>query len=285
VSRNNRRLFFNGLARGLVYAMAALALLPLSLVLIYTVVRGIPAVTNLDFFLNVERPVGIPGSGIAHAIVGTLIMVGIASAMAIPVGIIGGVQLVEYGTGRVGDGVRLACDVMVGIPSIVIGLFAYAVFVAPFHHFSGFSGSAALAVLMLPIVVRTTEGAVALIPGGLREAGLALGLPRWRVALQLILPAAIPGVVTGALLAVARAAGETAPLLVTAFGNSFMNASPTGPMQALPLIVYHNALKPYTESVNQAWGAALVLIVLTLIVNVASRVVLRGQLRLAGKLN
>jgi phosphate transport system permease protein len=285
VSRNSRRLFFNALSRVVVYAMAALALLPLSLVLIYTVVRGIPAVTNLDFFLNVERPVGIPGSGIAHAIVGTLIMVGIASAMAIPVGIIGGVQLVEYGTGRIGDGVRLACDVMVGIPSIVIGLFAYAVFVAPFHHFSGFSGSAALAVLMLPIVVRTTEGAVSLIPGGLREAGLALGLPRWRVALQLILPAAIPGVVTGALLAVARAAGETAPLLFTAFGNSFMNASPTGPMQALPLVVYHNALKPYTESVNQAWGAALVLIVITLIVNVASRIALRGQLRLAGKLN
>jgi phosphate transport system permease protein len=285
VSRNRRRLFFNSVARVAVYGTAFVALVPLSLVLIYTVVRGLPAVSNVAFFLNVEKPVGFPDAGIANAIVGTLIMVGMASAIAIPVGIIGGVQLVEYGTGRVGDAVRLACDVLVGIPSIVIGLFAYAVFVAPFHHFSGFSGSAALAVLMLPIVVRTTEGAVALIPGGLREAGLALGLPRWRVALQLILPAAIPGVVTGALLSVARAAGETAPLLFTGFGNSFMSLNPTGPMQALPLIVYHNALKPYTESVNQAWGAALVLIVITLIVNVASRIALRGQLRLAGKLN
>jgi len=208
-------------------------------------------------------------------------MVGLASLMAIPIGIIGGINLVEFGTGRVGDGVRLACDVLVGIPSIAIGLFVYALLVAPLHHFFGFSGSVALAILM---VVRTTETAVALVPGALREAGLALGLARWRVALQLILPAAIPGVVTGALLAVARATGETAPLLFTGFGNKFLTLNPGQAMSALPLIVYHDALQPYDELVTTAWGAALVLIMLTLVVNVSSRLVLRRQIRLAGKI-
>lgn len=284
MSHNRRRLLANQVAHGAMWVLAGVALLPLSLVLIYTVANGLPAVTHLDFFTNVERPVGIPGAGVAHAFVGTVIMVGLASAMAIPVGVVSGIQLVEYGIGRLGDVVRLACDVLVGVPSIAIGLFAYALLVAPVHHFSGLSASVALAVLMLPVVVRTTEAAVALVPGALREAGLALGLPRWRVALQLMLPAAIPGVVTGALLAVARAAGETAPLLFTGFGNRFMNADPTKPMAALPLIVYHDALTPYPELVRTAWGAALVLIALTLVVNVASRLALRRQIRLAGKM-
>jgi phosphate transport system permease protein len=284
VTLNRRRLLANLLARGAMWLTAGIALLPLSLVLIYTVAKGLPAVTHIEFFTNVERPVGIPGSGIAHAFVGTVIMVGLASLMAIPVGVVSGIQLVEYGKGRVGDAVRLACDVMVGIPSIAIGLFVYALLVAPFHSFSGFSASVALAVLMLPVVVRTTEAAVALVPDALREAGLALGLARWRVALQLILPAAVPGVVTGALLAVARAAGETAPLLFTAFGNRFLSTNPAKPLAALPLIVYHDALTPYPELVQTAWGAALILIVLTLVVNVASRVALRRQIRLAAKI-
>jgi len=271
-------------ARLIVYVMAAIALLPLSLVLLFTVVKGLPALTHLEFFTNVERPVGIPGAGIAHAFMGTIVMVGIASLMALPVGVVAGVQLVEYGTGRIGDGVRLACDVLVGIPSIVIGLFIYALLVAPLHHFSALSGSVALAVLMLPVVVRTTEGAVGLVPGALREAGLALGLARWRVALQLILPAAIPGVVTGALLAVARAAGETAPLLFTAFGNRFMNLDPSKATSALPLIVYHDALTPFPDLVTTAWGAALVLVMLTLLVNLTSRAVLRRQIRMAGRI-
>ncbi|HXM58025.1 MAG TPA: phosphate ABC transporter permease PstA [Candidatus Dormibacteraeota bacterium] len=284
MNRNRRRHVSNLVARVAMYVFAAIALLPLSLVLLFTVVKGLPAVTHLEFFVNVERPVGIPGAGIAHAFVGTAILVGTASLMAIPVGIVSGVQLVEYGTGRIGDTVRLACDVLVGIPSIVIGLFIYTLLVAPLHHFSAFSGSVALAVLMLPVVVRTTEAAVALVPGALREAGLALGLARWRVALQLILPAAIPGVVTGALLAVARAAGETAPLLFTAFGNRFLNLDPSKAMSALPLIVYHDALTPYPDLVTTAWGAALVLVLLTLLVNVSSRLALRRQIRLAGKI-
>jgi len=284
VNRNRRRQSGNLVARLVIYVMAGLALLPLSLVLLFTVVKGLPAITHVEFFLNTERPVGVPGAGIAHAFMGTIIMVGLASLMAIPVGVVAGVQLVEYGHGRLADGVRLACDVLVGIPSIVIGLFIYAVLVAPLHHFSAFSGSVALAVLMLPVVVRTTEGAVGLVPGALREAGMALGLARWRVALQLILPAAIPGVVTGALLAVARAAGETAPLLFTAFGNRFMNADPSKATAALPLIVYHDALTPFQDLVNTAWGAALVLVMLTLLVNLTSRAVLRRQIRMAGRI-
>jgi phosphate transport system permease protein len=284
VSRNNRRLLADGIARAMVYAMALLALVPLSLVLLYTVANGLPALTHLDFFIHVERPVGIPGAGVAHAIVGTAVMVGLASLMSIPVGIIGGVNLVEYGRARVASWIRLAADVLVGTPSIAIGLFVYALLVAPFKHFSGFAGSVALAVLMLPVVIRATEAAVALVPGGLREAGLALGLARWRVALQLVLPAAAPGVLTGAMLAVARAAGETAPLLFTGFGNRFFTTNPAQPMSALPLIVYHDALTPYPSLVEQAWGAALILILLTLVVNLASRYALRRQIALAGKL-
>jgi len=283
LGRNGHRRLANLTARALMYTAAAVALLPLSLVLLFTVTKGLPAITHIEFFVNVERPVGIPGAGIAHAFVGTIVMVGIASLLAIPVGVVSGVQLVEYGTGRLGDTVRLACDVLVGIPSIVIGLFVYALIVERFK-FSGYSASVALAVLMLPVVVRTTEAAVALVPGTLREAGLALGLPRWRVSLQLILPAAIPGVVTGALLAVARAAGETAPLLFTAFGNRFLSFDPSKAMSALPLIVYRDALTPYPDLVETAWGAALVLVLLTLLVNVASRLALRRQIRLAGQI-
>jgi phosphate transport system permease protein len=281
---NRRRLLGNAVARGMVYLTAAVALLPLSLVLLFTLVNGLPAISHVEFFVNIERPVGIPGGGVAHAIAGTIVMVGIASLLAVPVGVVSGIHLVEYGTGRIGDFVRLACDVLVGIPSIVIGLFIYAVFVAPFHHFSGLSASAALAVLMLPVVVRTTEGAVGLVPGALREAGLALGLARWKVALRLVLPAAAPGVITGALLAVARAAGETAPLLFTGFGNRFFNLDPTKPMSALPLIVYNDALTPFPSLVETAWGAAVVLILLTLLVNVASRLALRRQIALAGRI-
>jgi phosphate transport system permease protein len=283
---NRRRLASNSIARATVYLTALLALIPLGLVLWYTIVRGLPAVEQLTFFTccNLEHPPGIPGGGVANGIAGTAIMVGLASLLAIPVGIIAGVHLAEYGHGRLAGWIRLASDVLVGTPSIAIGLFAYALFVAPFHHFSAFAASLALAVLMLPVVMRTTESAVALIPGGLREAGLALGLPRWRVSLQLVLPAAAPGVITGALLAIARASGETAPLLFTTLGNRFFNLDPTHQMSSLPLIVFHDALTPYDDLNQTAWGAALVLVLLVLLINLGSRFVLRRQVALAGKL-
>jgi phosphate transport system permease protein len=274
----------NRLALVLIHVIAVLALIPLGLVLWYTVTRGLPAVEKLSFFTNAERPTGIPGGGVSNAIAGTAIMVGLASLLALPVGIISGVHLAEYGHGRLAGWIRLGTDVLVGSPSIAIGLFGYAFFVAPFHHFSAFSAAIALAVLMLPVVIRTTESAVALIPGGLREAGLALGLPRWRVSLQLVLPAAAPGVITGCLLAVARASGETAPLLFTTLGNTFFNLDPTRPMAALTLVVYHDALTPYNDLNQAAWGAALVLVALVLLVNLGSRFVLRRQVALAGRL-
>ena len=284
MNRNSWRRFKNAGTLFIVYALTAVALVPLGLVLWYTITKGLPAVSHPEFFLNVERPVGIPGSGISHAIVGTATMVGMASLVAIPIGVISGVYLAEYGHARWATWVRLASDVLVGAPSIALGLFAYAVLVVPFHHYSAMSASAALSILMLPVVIRTTESAVGLIPRGLRESGLALGLPRWRVSLQLIVPAAAPGVITGALLAVARAAGETAPLLFTAFGNPLWSVDPTHAMSALPLIVFRNALTPYPELQDQAWGAALVLVTMVLAVNLASRWVLRRQIRLAGQL-
>lgn len=283
MSRDQRRRLMDRFARLIVWVSAAMALVPLSLVLAYTVRNGFPAAAHLDFFIHTERPVGIPGGGVEHAIVGTLIIVAVASLLAIPIGVIAGIHLAEYGFGRWGDTVRLSADVLAAAPSIAIGLFAYALLVAPFRHFSSLSASVALAVLMVPVVIRTTEGAVALVPGGLREAGLALGLARWRVSLQLILPAAAPGVVTGALLAVARAAGETAPLLFTGFGNRFLSLDPTQPMAALPLIVFHDALTPYQELQNTAWGAALVLIAIVLVINLGSRLALRRQLAMANR--
>lgn len=284
MTRNARRRASNLFARALIYCMALLALIPLGLVLLFVTVQGWHSAVNPSFYLKVEKPVGFPDPGVQHAVAGTLIMVGLASLMALPVGILSGIYLVEYGHGRWADYVRLASDVLVGAPSIAIGLFVYAILVAPVKHFSGYSGAFALAVLMLPVVIRTTEAAMALIPSSLRESGLALGVPRWRVSLELVLPAAVPGVVTGALLAIARASGETAPLLFTSFGNRVLNLDPNRPMQALPLTVFHNALTPFPALQAQAWGAALVLVVLVLLINLASRFVLRRQIRLAGRI-
>jgi phosphate transport system permease protein len=290
MDRNSRRRFMSRGWLGLMYMLTGLALIPLGLVLWFTIAKGLPSVVHPEFFFNVELPPCEPScpavlqAGVENAIVGTLIMVGLASLIAIPLGILGGIYLAEYRVARWSSVVRLACDVLVGTPSIALGLFVYGFLVVPFHHFSGWSGSVALAILMLPIVARTAEGAIALIPNGLRESGLALGLPRWRVSLQLIVPAAAPGVITGALLSVARAAGETAPLLFTAFGAHLLVWNPNLAMQALPLTVYKYALLPYKSLQAQAWGAALVLIIMTLSINLLSRWALRRQISLAGQL-
>lgn len=278
------RRFSSNFATGVMYALTVLALIPLGLVLWLTISKGLPSVTHLEFFTNAQRPSGIPGGGVANAIAGTAVIVSLASLFAIPIGVLSGVYLAEYGMGRWASWVRLASDVLVGAPSIALGLFAYALVVVPQHHFSGTSASVALAILMLPVVIRTTESAVGLIPNGLRESGLALGLPRWRVSLQLILPAAAPGVITGALLAVARAAGETAPVLFTALGSQFLTFDPNRQMSTLPLVVFRDALTPYKDLQQEAWGAALVLVVMVLVINLGSRWVLRRQIRLARQL-
>ena len=290
MNRNNRRRYASRTWLGLMYALTLLALIPLGLVLWFTIVKGLPSVIHPEFFINAERPPcepvcpAVSNAGVEHAIAGTAIMVGLASLMAIPIGILAGIYLAEYAVARWASWVRLACDVLVGTPSIAIGLFVYAFLVVPFHHFSAYSGAVALAILMLPIVARTTEGAVSLIPNGLRESGLALGLSRWRVSLQLIVPAAAPGVITGALLSVARAGGETAPLLFTALGAHILELNPGNAMQALPLTVYRYALLPYKSLQAQAWGAALVLVIMVLVINLASRWVLRRQIALASQL-
>ncbi len=278
------RRFSSGFALAVMYALTVVALIPLGLVLWLTITKGLPAVSHLEFFTNSQRPSGIPGGGVANAIAGTAVIVSLASLAAIPIGVLSGVYLAEYGIGRWASWVRLASDVLVGAPSIALGLFAYALVVVPQHHFSGTSAAVALAILMLPVVIRTTESAVGLIPNGLRESGLALGLPRWRVSLQLILPAAAPGVITGALLAVARAAGETAPVLFTALGSQFLTFDPNRQMSTLPLVVFRDALTPYKDLQQEAWGAALVLVVMVLAINLGSRWVLRRQIRLARQL-
>lgn len=253
---------------------AAVAVIVLVLVIAYVVVNGVRAL-NLDFVTRLPAPVGEPGGGMANAIVGTLIIVAIAALLSIPSGVLAGIYLAEYGDNRFADLVRFLADVLTGVPSIVVGILAYALVVVPMQRFSALAGGVALAVLMLPTVVRATEEMLRLVPSSLREASLALGAPRWKTILRIVLPTASGGLATGAMLAVARAAGETAPLLFTAFGNSFWNTSLVDPMAAIPLQVFQYAISPYDSWHAQAWAGALVLVVLGLGLSATVRVIAR----------
>jgi phosphate transport system permease protein len=253
---------------------AAIAVIVLVAVVGYVLVNGVRAL-NLDFFTQLPAPIGEPGGGMANAIVGTLIIVGIGALISIPSGVLAGIYLAEYGDNRFADLVRFLADVLTGIPSIVIGILAYALIVVPMQKFSALAGGVALAVLMLPTVVRATEEILRLVPSNLREASLALGAPRWKTILYIVVPTASTGLATGAMLAIARASGETAPLLFTAFGNSFWNTSVVDPMAALPLQVFQYAISPYDTWHAQAWAGALVLVVLVLGLSAAVRVVAR----------
>lgn len=229
-----------------------------------------------SFLTELPKPVGETGGGIANSILGSVKVVGLAGLMGIPVGVASGVYLAEYGrTGRFAFCVRYAADVMNGVPSIVIGLFAYALVVMPMKRFSALSGSVALALIMIPIILRNTEEFVRLVPGTIREAALALGVPRWKVAAFVVLPTAGRGIATGALLALSRAAGETAPLIFTAFGNRYWDQGLLGPIATLPHTLYNYAISPYADWHQQAWAAALILMAFMLAVNVAARVWLR----------
>jgi len=259
-------------------AMAAclvLATIPVVVLLVFVVRRGLPGLLNLRFFTERPHPFSPSGGGEVNAILGTLIIIGLASLMAVPLGTMVGIFLSEYGRNRLGDAVRFVSDVMTGIPSIAFGLVAYTIVVAPMHHFSALSGSVALAILMLPLILRATESALLLVPLSLREAGSALGAQQWRVTLQIVVPAALGGVVTGALLAMARATGETAPLLFTAFGNDFVELNPLQPMWTLSLAVFRNALTPYQNLQDQAWAAALLLVIIVSISNILARLFVR----------
>ncbi|MBE3577858.1 MAG: phosphate ABC transporter permease PstA [Limnochordales bacterium] len=251
------------------------AVVPLFSILIYVGVRGLPAL-NLAFFTQMPKPIGEVGGGMLNAIVGSILLVGLAAIIGLPVGIMAAIYLSEYGRGRLADIIRLFTEVMSGLPSIVVGIFAYALVVRPLHHFSALAGGIALGVLMIPVVTRTTEEMIRMVPQSLREAGLALGLPKWRVIVSIVLPAAVNGIITGAMLSIARVAGETAPLLFTALNNAFFSISLLQPIASLPVQIYTYATTPYPELHRLAWGGAFVLVMMVLITNLLTRFLVRA---------
>jgi phosphate transport system permease protein len=269
------RLFVDRLVGSLVVLCVMVAAIPVLVLFLFVIIKGMPGILTPGFFSQSPHPQGVPGGGVLNAIIGTLEIVGIGSLLAVPVGALIGIFLSEYGRNQVGDTVRFISDVLTGLPSIAFGILGYSVVVLTTHHFSALSGSIALAVLMLPVILRATETALLLVPNALREAGLALGAPRWRVTLEIVVPAALGGIVTGALLAMARAAGETAPLLFTAFGNDIVQTNPLQPMGALALTIFRNALVPYPNLQDQAWAAALLLVMLVAATNILARVYVR----------
>ncbi len=253
---------------------AAAVVLPLVLIVWHLVANGLPSL-NLAFFLHMPKPVGEEGGGMANAIVGTFLVVGLGALIAVPLGIAAGVYLAEFGGGRFASMVRYTTDVLSGVPSIVVGVVAYGLIVVPMGRFSGFAGSVALAILMLPPVIRATEEMVRLVPRSYREGALALGAPRWRVTQQVILPAARAGIVTASMLAVARAAGETAPLLFTALGNRFWSIRMDQPIATLPIFIFDYARAPYEDWNRQAWTGALVLVMLVALISGVLRLTVR----------
>jgi phosphate transport system permease protein len=271
-----RRRAVNVIMSGLAAVAAGLVVLPLLLIFGFLLWQGASAV-NVDFFTHLPKPVGEVGGGMANAIVGSLILIALAAALGLPLGILGGVYLAESRDRHLPWLARFLADVLNGVPSIVIGIFAYTVMVLPMRRFSALAGAFALAVIMLPIVMRTSEELVRLVPASLREAALALGIPEWKVLLRVVLPAARAGIVTGAMVAIARVAGETAPLLFTAFGNRFWHQGLDQPIAALPLQIFAYAIAPYDDWHRQAWAGALVLIGLVFMVSLAARVATSGR--------
>ena len=255
---------------------AGAVILPLLMILGFLLLQGASAV-NVDFFTHLPKPVGEDGGGMANAIVGSLVLVGMAAGIGLPIGILGGVYLAESRDRRLPWVVRFLADVLNGVPSIVVGIFAYTLVVLPMRRFSALAGAVALAVIMLPIVVRTSEEIVRLVPSSLREAALALGIPEWKMVLRVVLPTARAGIITGVMVAVARVAGETAPLLFTAFGNRFWHQRLDQPIAALPLQIFAYAIAPYDDWHRQAWAGALVLIGMVFVVSLAARLATRGR--------
>ncbi|MEK7381181.1 MAG: phosphate ABC transporter permease PstA [Gemmatimonadota bacterium] len=276
MNRRTTRRWLSGAMVGLMGLAVVAAVLPLLLILGTLIVKGAGSITPA-FFLKLPGPIGESGGGVAHAIVGTLLMVGTACLIGLPVGIAAGIYAAEYPATRLAVVTRFVADVLNGTPSIVVGVFAWTWVVATQKHFSGMAGSAALALLMIPMVMRTTEEMIKLVPDSLREAALALGYPRWRTSLSIVVRTTLPGIVTGALLAVARIAGETAPLLFTALGSQFMNTDLARPMAALPLAVFVYATGPYEEWHRLAWATALVLILTVLVLSLLARLATRRR--------
>jgi phosphate transport system permease protein len=251
-------------------AAVLLALIPLAMILFFVVSQGVRSL-DLAFFTHMPTPVGEAGGGMANSIVGTLILTGLGSLMAIPIGILSGVYMAEYAGSRFASLIRFAADTLNGVPSIVIGVFAYGVAVLPFKQFSALAGGLALGIMMIPIIARTTEELLLLVPGTMREGALALGATRARAVFTVVLPAAAPGIVTGVVLALARIAGETAPLLFTSFNNRFFTTSVTQPISSLTVQVFTYAISPYEDWHRQAWAGALVLVGIVLVCSLLAR--------------
>jgi phosphate transport system permease protein len=254
------------------------AFIPLISVLWLVISKG-AAGLSWAFFTELPKPVGEEGGGIGNALIGTLYMVGLACLIGLPLGVGAGVYLAEKGEGTVGRTVRFMAEVLSGVPSIVIGIVAYALVVIPMGHFSAWAGGVALAILMIPTLARATEELVRLVPGSLREASLALGVPNWRTSLRVIIRTALGGIVTACLLSVARAAGETAPLLFTALNNQYWNVNPGAPTASLTVAIYNYAISPYDDWHAKAWTASLVLLIVVGLLNIASRVLTRSRLK------
>jgi phosphate transport system permease protein len=281
-STNNiqwRRRLTNGLALGLITLFALIVTVPLFLILGTVVYRGLPAL-NWSFLTQIPKPVGETGGGMANAIVGSLMILAVASAIGVPLGIGAGVYLAEYGRNKWGNIVRFTADVLNGVPSIVIGMTAWALVVVTQGHFSLLAGSVALGIMMIPTISRTTEEVLLLVPQPIREAAWGLGIPHWRTTLSVVVPTAKAGIITSIMLAFARIAGETAPLMFTAFGNMFWNIKPDQPTAALPLQIYTYAVMPYEQAHQQAWSGALLLITIIMLTVILFRwIVSRGAIK------
>jgi phosphate transport system permease protein len=272
MSRSRGRKLLSNLVVFLCAAAVVVALVPLAFIFFYVIRQGFSSL-NWDFFTKMPKPVGETGGGMANAIVGTLMLIGIASAIAIPVGMLCGIYLAEYAGGKFASIVRFTADVLNGVPSIVIGIFAYGLAVLPFKRFSALAGGLALGFMMIPIIARTTEELLKLVPSSLREGALALGASRARAAFSVMVPAALPGIMTGILVALARIAGETAPLLFTSFNNRFFTTRLDQPIASLTVQVYTYAISPYDDWHRQAWAGALVLVGVVFVFSVFARIV------------
>ena len=271
------RKFKERLILALTVIAVILAIIPLLSILIEVVIRGLPAL-SIEFLTSPPGIIGQAGGGIANAIQGTFILIGLSSLIGVPIGVLAGIYLAEFGDNPLGRVVRFLSDVLMQMPSIVIGIFVYVVVVLALGRFSPIAGAVALSIIMLPIVIKTTEESVRLVPNLLREGALALGLRRWRVTLSIVVPAAKSGVVTGVMLAVARIAGETAPLIMTVLGSQWFFTSLLEPIDALPLRIWRLALLPYEYAHQQGWGAALVLIAIVLTLNVVAKTLTKMSL-------
>jgi phosphate transport system permease protein len=273
---HNWRQFKSGLMQVSTFVCAILVVAPLVLVFYHLIKLGFSSI-NLAFFTQLPKAVGESGGGMGNAIAGTFILLGQAAVLGVPVGVLGGIFLSEYGTSKLNWWIRFAADILNGVPSITWGIVVYALMVVPMHGFSALAGGVVLGLMMIPLVMRTTEEVLQLVPGGYREAALALGISQWKTIVQIVVRTALKGIVTGVLLALARVAGETAPLLFTAFGNRYWAHKLNEPIAALPLQIFNYAISPYDDWHRQAWAGALVLLLLVLCINVGVRFFTRDR--------